>query len=140
MANPSKEHWRVVSWIYRYLCGISKACLKFAKTGEGLDDYVDSYFAPDLDKRSSLSWNTMLQPVVALSTTDAEYMAIAEAFKEYVWLKVSMMTFVKIILTFTYFVTVKVQYILLKIKYSMRGQNTLMSSIIIFMTLLLKVN
>ncbi|CAD6231032.1 unnamed protein product [Miscanthus lutarioriparius] len=56
-------------------------------------------FATDLDKRRSLtgyvftidgcavSWKATLQPVVALSTTETEYMAIAEAYKESVWLK-----------------------------------------------------
>uniref|UniRef100_A0ACD5Z7T1 Uncharacterized protein n=1 Tax=Avena sativa TaxID=4498 RepID=A0ACD5Z7T1_AVESA len=94
MANPGKEHWKVVQWIFRYLCGTSNACLKFGKTNEGLAGYVDSDFAADLDKRRSLigyvftiggcavSWKATLQPVVALSTTEAEYMAIAKVCKE----------------------------------------------------------
>jgi hypothetical protein len=99
MANPGKEHWKVVQWIFRYLRGTSKACLKFGKTGEGLVGYVDSDFAADLDKRRSLtgyvftvggcavSWKATLQSVVAQSTTEAEYIAINEACKESVWLK-----------------------------------------------------
>uniref|UniRef100_A0ACD5VA56 Uncharacterized protein n=1 Tax=Avena sativa TaxID=4498 RepID=A0ACD5VA56_AVESA len=83
-----------------YLLGTSNACLKFGRTGEGLVGYVDSDFAADLDKRRSLtgyvfnvggcavSWKATLQAVVAQSTTEAEYMAIAEACKESVWLKV----------------------------------------------------
>jgi hypothetical protein len=35
----------------------------------------------------AVSWKAVLQPVVALSTTEAEYMAIAEACKELIWLK-----------------------------------------------------
>jgi ribonuclease HI len=35
----------------------------------------------------AVSWKAVLQPVVALSTTEAEYMAIAEACKELSWLK-----------------------------------------------------
>jgi hypothetical protein len=53
MANPGKEHWNVVQWIFRYLCGTSKACLKFGRTGGGLVVYVDSDYAADLDKRRS---------------------------------------------------------------------------------------
>ena len=34
-----------------------------------------------------MSWKAALQPVVAMSTTEAEYMAIAEACNESVWLK-----------------------------------------------------
>ena len=59
------------------------------KTDEGLAGYLDSDFAADLDKRRSLtgyvftlggcvvSWRATLQSVVAQSTTEAEYMAIA---------------------------------------------------------------
>ena len=69
------------------------------KVDEGLKGYVDSDFAADLDKRRSLtgyvftlggcavSWSATLQSVVAQSTTEAEYMAIAEAYKESVSLK-----------------------------------------------------
>nr|AAR87163.1 putative polyprotein [Oryza sativa Japonica Group]AAU89150.1 integrase core domain containing protein [Oryza sativa Japonica Group]ABF98081.1 retrotransposon protein, putative, Ty1-copia subclass [Oryza sativa Japonica Group] len=99
MANPGKEHWKAVQWIFRYLRGTADACLKFGRIDKGLVGYVDSDFAADLDKRRSLtgyvftigscavSWKATLQPVVAQSTTEAEYMAIAEACKESVWLK-----------------------------------------------------
>ncbi|KAK1603597.1 hypothetical protein QYE76_016371 [Lolium multiflorum] len=82
-----------------YLRGTSKACLRFGRIGEGLAGYVDSDYAGDLDKRRSLtgyvftvggcavSWKATLQDAVAQSTTEAEYMAIAEAGKEAVWLK-----------------------------------------------------
>ena len=36
---------------------------------------------------TAISWMSRLQKSVALSTTEAEYMAIAEAAKELVWLK-----------------------------------------------------
>ena len=99
MANPGKEHWKAVQWIFRYIKDTADACLKFGKTGEGLVGYVDSDYAADLDKRRSLtgyvftvggcavSWRATLQTVVAQSTTEAEYMAIAEACRESVWLK-----------------------------------------------------
>ena len=73
--------------------------MKFGKTEKGLIGYVDSDYAADLDKRRSLtayvftlgscavSWKATLQPVFALPTTEAEYMAIAEACKESVWLR-----------------------------------------------------
>ncbi|KAK1613221.1 hypothetical protein QYE76_036894 [Lolium multiflorum] len=55
MANPGKDHWKVVQWIFRYLRGTSKACLRFGRIGEGLAGYVDSDYAGDLDKRRSLT-------------------------------------------------------------------------------------
>jgi hypothetical protein len=99
MSNPGKEHWRAVKWIFRFLRGTADHFLQFGRTTKGLIRYVDSDYADDLDKRRSLagyvftvgscamSWKAVLQPVVALSTTEAEYMAIAEACKELIWLK-----------------------------------------------------
>nr|ABA99467.1 retrotransposon protein, putative, Ty1-copia subclass [Oryza sativa Japonica Group] len=86
MANPSKEHWKAVQWIFRYLRGTANACLKFGRTDKGLVGYVDSDFAADLDKRRSLT-GYVFTIGSCVSTTEAEYMAIAEACKESVWLK-----------------------------------------------------
>jgi hypothetical protein len=61
--------------------------------------YVDSDYAGDLDRRRSLSgyvftirgcvvsWKACLHATVAMSTTEAEYMTIAEATKEALWWK-----------------------------------------------------
>ncbi|KAK5773528.1 hypothetical protein PVK06_049834 [Gossypium arboreum] len=99
MANPGKEHWKVVQWILRYLRGTTNVCLQFGRTKDGVIGYVDADFAGDLDRRRSLtgyvftiggcaiSWKATLQTTVALSTTEAEYMAITEACKEAIWLK-----------------------------------------------------
>ena len=69
------------------------------KSRDGLVSYVDSVYVGDLDKRRSLtgyvftiggcavSWKARLQATVALSTTEAEYMAISEARKEAIWLR-----------------------------------------------------
>ena len=63
------------------------------------EGYIDSDFAGSIDTRKSLSgylftvcqgtisWKSNLQIVVALSTNEAEYMAITEAVKEAIWLK-----------------------------------------------------
>ncbi|KAM1173977.1 hypothetical protein ACFX19_027172 [Malus domestica] len=60
--------------------------------------YVDSDYAGDLDGRKSTTgyvftmakgpvcWRSILQSSVALSTTEAEYMAVAEAIKEAIWI------------------------------------------------------
>lgn len=61
--------------------------------------YVDSDYAGDLDSRRSqtgytfklgesvICWKANLQSIVALSTTEAEYIACTEAVKEALWLK-----------------------------------------------------
>lgn len=99
MANPGKEHWKAVQWILRYLRGTTDVCLQFGRTRDGVIGYVDSDFAGDLDKRRSftgyiftiggcaISWKATLQTIVALSTIEAEYMAITEACKEAIWLQ-----------------------------------------------------
>ena len=101
MHNPGKGHWQAVKWILRYIQGTVDIGLKFEKdrnVGKHLVGYVDSDYAGDLDKRRSttgyvftiaggpVSWRSTLQSTVALSTTEAEYMAVTEAFKEAIWL------------------------------------------------------
>ncbi|WVZ96798.1 LOW QUALITY PROTEIN: hypothetical protein U9M48_042389 [Paspalum notatum var. saurae] len=95
MANPGKEHWNAVKWILRYLRGTSDAYLQFGRNREGLV-YVNSEHAADLDKRRSRQvMCSQLEDVlsvggfstVALSTTEAEFIAICDACKEAVWLK-----------------------------------------------------
>lgn len=56
MANPGKEHWKAVQWIFRYLRGTSSACLQFGRSRDGLVGYLDSNFAGDLDRRRSLTY------------------------------------------------------------------------------------
>ena len=101
MANPGQEHWKGVKWLLRYLKGTSSVGLKFTKTGTktSLEGFVDADYASNRDTRKSItsfcfllnncciSWKVQLQHVVALSTTEAEFMATTEAFKEGIWLK-----------------------------------------------------
>ena len=98
MANPGKAHWEAVKWVLRYLKGTVDTGLCFGVDTCDLSGFVDSDYAGDLDKRRSttgyvfkingapVSWRSMLQATVALSTTEAEYMSIAEGVKEALWL------------------------------------------------------
>ena len=101
MSNPGKRHWEAVKWILRYLKGTVGTCLLFdAKAQDALmlTGYVDADYAQDLDKRRSISgfvftlgggcisWKAILQKCVSQSTTEAEYVAAAEAAKEAIWL------------------------------------------------------
>ncbi|KAH9804147.1 hypothetical protein KPL71_002018 [Citrus sinensis] len=102
MGNPGKMHWSAAKWILRYLCGSSDSGILFSrdnKVTSKVIGYVDSDFAGDLDKRRSttgfvftmcggaVSWKASLQSVVALSTTEAEYIALTEAVKEAKWIR-----------------------------------------------------
>ena len=100
MHNLGKNHWLEVKWILRYLYGTVDVGLLFKKDyGQQCIGYCDFDFAGDLDKRRSttdyvfplgggpVSWRSILQSTIALSTTEAEYMAATEAVKEAIWLK-----------------------------------------------------
>ena len=100
MSRPSPEHLIGAKRILRYIKGTIQLGLKF----EAVDDfrlvgYSDADWGGDIiDRRSlsgyifrlggaSLSWRSKKQPVVALSSTEAEYIALCAAVQEAVWLR-----------------------------------------------------
>ncbi|GAB2288844.1 hypothetical protein Dimus_038026 [Dionaea muscipula] len=101
MSNPGPEHWSALKWVLRYLSGTISVGLTFGKWTNTLDlcAFVDSDHAGDPDSRKStssfnvtlagncISWKSHLQPLVALSSTEAEYIAITDVFKEAIWIQ-----------------------------------------------------
>lgn len=100
MSKPGREHWLAVKWIMRYVKGAMELNLTFMKGSDfRVRGYCDSDNASDLDKSRSttgyvytvggntISWRSSLQKVVALSTTEVEYMALSDAVREGIWLK-----------------------------------------------------
>nr|GEW73389.1 retrovirus-related Pol polyprotein from transposon TNT 1-94 [Tanacetum cinerariifolium] len=99
LSNPGKKHWEAVKWIFRYLRGTSKLDITFGNKKPTLVGYTDSDLAGNKDNMKStsgylmtfaggaVSWQSRLQKCVALSTTEAEYVAATEACKELLWLK-----------------------------------------------------
>ena len=97
IANPGRKHWNGVKWLLRYVRGSLGVGLKFRSLG--ITCYVDSDYAGDLEKIRStidyiftlfeglISWKWQLQSIVALSTTEVEYIATIEAMKEALWLQ-----------------------------------------------------
>ncbi|KAE8683046.1 hypothetical protein F3Y22_tig00111220pilonHSYRG00128 [Hibiscus syriacus] len=100
MTNPGKEHWNTVKRIMRYIKGTSNVALCYGGSNLLINGYVDSDYVGDLDKSKSttgyvfkvaggdVSWVSKLQSVVAISTTEAEYVAATQASKEAIWLKI----------------------------------------------------
>lgn len=98
-SNFGLVHWNAVKRIIRYLKGTIDYKLKFTYDGMDILGYTDSDWASDLDKRRSctgyvfklsdgaISWMSKRQPTVALSTTEAEYMAMSAATQEAIWLR-----------------------------------------------------
>ncbi|XP_069152760.1 secreted RxLR effector protein 161-like [Solanum lycopersicum] len=98
MANPGKEYWEVLKWVLRYMRGTSSTSLCFGKGKMTIQDFVDSDLGGDVDSIKSTSkyiytiggivvtWMYRLQKCVSLSSTEAEYVAMPESWKEMIWL------------------------------------------------------
>ena len=83
----------------RYLQGTSNLKLTFRSGKPVLLGYTNSDMAGDVDNRKStsgylmtflggaMSWQSKLHKCVALSITEAEYIATIEACKELLWMK-----------------------------------------------------
>jgi hypothetical protein len=97
MKNPRKEHWEEVKWIIWYLRGTSTHALCFGGSDIVLHEYFDSDMEGDKNNRrrttryiftiggTIVSWISKLQKLVALSTTEVEYVPPTEASKEMIW-------------------------------------------------------
>nr|GEY78966.1 retrovirus-related Pol polyprotein from transposon TNT 1-94 [Tanacetum cinerariifolium] len=91
LANLGKNYWEAVKWILKYLKGTANVGLVYGRD-QGkhvdVDDFVDAYYAKDLNKDRSIteyvfmvhgcvvSWKVTLPHVVALSTIEAESMVV----------------------------------------------------------------
>ncbi|XP_031247735.1 secreted RxLR effector protein 161-like [Pistacia vera] len=101
MSNPGMEHWIALKWVLKYVNATLNAGLYYCKRTTSLElvGFVDADFAGDKDTRKSttvyyftlggnyISWKSQLQPIVALSTIEAEYVAVADIFKEAIYFK-----------------------------------------------------
>lgn len=100
MENPSEQHMLTAKRIPRYVQGTTGYGIHYKPTGEQkLVGYVDSDYARDLDDRKSMfgyvfmlgggevSLASKKQPIVSLSTTEAEFVAAAFKACQAVWLR-----------------------------------------------------
>jgi hypothetical protein len=100
-SNPGIAHWQALIHVLRYI----KATLHYKITygGDCFKDlkptgWVDADYGGDIDSRRSCAgyvfiqaggptaWSAQYQPMVALSTTEAEYMAVSCAAKQILWM------------------------------------------------------
>lgn len=109
LENPGEIHWNAVKRIIRYLAETKILCLNYKSNNQQLNGklianiritaYSDSDWAGDLDDRKSTSgyviklngntviWNSKKQKTPALSSAEAEYMAMVEVGKELKWMR-----------------------------------------------------
>ena len=99
-SNPTEAHLTAVKRIFRYLKRTIDLKLQYQKRdNDELVGYCDADWASDLDSRHSVSgsvfimtggavsWMSHKQATVALSTTEAEYVALGSATQEVIWLR-----------------------------------------------------
>jgi hypothetical protein len=101
--NPGKPHWKAAQRVVAYLKGTSTFGLTLggpdAMSNPVLEAYVDADYAACPDTRrcvsgyvtllrgTLVSWLAKKQPLVTLSTTEAEYVALALCIQELLYLK-----------------------------------------------------
>ena len=98
-ANPSEEHLNKALYICRYLVGTQKYQLTYdGGSKQGISACTDSDWASDSTSRRSqtgyfikmakglISWTSRAQKTIALSSTEAEYMALSDCSHQVVWM------------------------------------------------------
>ncbi|KAJ8650452.1 hypothetical protein MRB53_003475 [Persea americana] len=100
MAKPMEIHLQAAKRALRYLKGTVNYGIHYKKGGDGeLLAFTDSDYAGNMDDRkstsgymflmssSAVSWCSKKQPIVTLSTTEAEFVAAAVCACQGVWMK-----------------------------------------------------
>jgi hypothetical protein len=100
--NPGLAHWNAVKHLFRYLKGTLDYKLTYSPSpspSQLFTTYSDADHGgnPDNGRSTSghivklgsgaISWSSRLQSIVALSTTEAEYVAATSAGQEIIWLR-----------------------------------------------------
>lgn len=95
----NRTHWTAAKRVLRYLKGTPDCGISYYSNQEPLKGYVDADWGNcGVDRRSytgyvfllgggPVTWDSRKQKTVALSTTEAEYMALSEAVKEAIYLR-----------------------------------------------------
>ena len=99
-AQPTQQHWVAAKRILRYLKGTSNYGLSYkGDSGNEVTGYSDADWAGDTGDRKStsgyvfiqadaaISWKSSKQKCVALSTAEAEYVALSATVQEALWLQ-----------------------------------------------------
>jgi len=97
-ANPSEEHLSKALYICHYLVGTADYSLTYGRSRDGIITYTDSDWGSAYTRRSNtgyivlisgaaVSWQSKAQKTIALSSTEAEYMALSDICRQLVWIQ-----------------------------------------------------
>ena len=99
-SKPNRSHWTAAKRVLRYLKGTANCGIAFTRSeSEECIGFSDADWAGDQqDRRSTsgylflmaggpVSWKSKRQGCVALSTAEAEYMALSLAAQETIWIR-----------------------------------------------------
>ncbi|KAE9176563.1 hypothetical protein PF004_g26044 [Phytophthora fragariae] len=100
LENPGEKHWDAGIKVVRYLLKTKDVGIVYdGLLGTHLEAYSDADWVDNRDDRRSVSgmllmlcgapvvWRSTFQKTVALSSTEAEYMALSDCVKECVWMR-----------------------------------------------------
>ena len=98
LENPSITHLEFVRRIIRYLKATKAFRLVLGGDTTTFCGYSDADWASNLDRRSisgfvffvgsgAVSWSSKKQPIVTLSSTESEYVALTHAAKDVIWIQ-----------------------------------------------------
>ena len=99
VAKPTASLWKAAQRVVKYLNTTQTEGLIFKGSSTRIDGWADSNYAMDSIDRKSTSgmiirvgdnpiiWKSRKQKSVALSTTEAEFMAASDAAREIIWLR-----------------------------------------------------
>jgi hypothetical protein len=100
--RPSATHWTALKRIYRYLLGTLDFKLVYGGPEQNWEQFFFAYGDADWGSNShrksisgyvimlaggAIAWSSKKQTTTALSTAEAEYVAMAHTFKQVLWLR-----------------------------------------------------
>jgi len=96
MQNPGHAHWEAGKCVVRYLKGTHDYVLNLTDLDEGIIAYVDADWASQHHWHSisghvislagmPITWGSKKQSIVALSSTEAEYVTMTNTLKDVLW-------------------------------------------------------
>jgi hypothetical protein len=96
--NPTETAWKALKRVIRYLDTTRDHWLTFGGIDKSIRGFTDSDWGSQPDRHSisgyaflvgtgAVTWRSKKQTTVAQSTTEAEYIAMADATKEALWIR-----------------------------------------------------